>query len=72
MIKNHNRFYKIVGRNIEKYRVQKGITQESLGKILSLSRCNISNIECGRQAIMLPHLYNISKVLDIPIRQFLP
>ena len=39
------------GKCVKKLRTQKGITQETLGKKLHISKKLISDIECGRRKI---------------------
>ena len=37
-----------IGINISKLRIERGITQEQLGRDIGLTASAISNIECGR------------------------
>ena len=64
-------FYKEVGRRI--FKARKGrLTQEQLGERVSLTRTSITNIEKGRQRIMLHTLAQIAAALGVPTADLLP
>lgn len=64
-------FYQEVGRKI--LRARKGrMTQEDLGERVSLTRTSITNIEKGRQKILLHTLVDIAGALGIAPATLLP
>lgn len=74
---NENDLYKIVGKNIKKYRLlyskKYPITQEMLAEMIGVSTSLISNLESNSisQGISIITLYKISVVLEVPISKFL-
>lgn len=62
---------KIIGENIKRIRVEKGLTQVDLvGKIeAQIDTTNISRIEKGRTNATIHTLYRISKALDVPLSE---
>lgn len=67
----HDDIYNIIGKNIKKYRKQKGITQHELAESLLLSDSFIAKLESiTRQTISIETLEQISKKLDVDIKEF--
>ena len=62
---------KIIGENIKRIRVEKGLTQVDLvGRIeAQIDTTNISRIEKGRTNATIHTLYRISKALDVPLSE---
>ncbi len=58
---------KCVGKNIKKYRVQKGILQQDLAAICNMEIPNMSRIENGRTNPTLKTLLKISSSLGVEI-----
>lgn len=70
-ISKHDDIYNIIGKNIKKYRKQKGITQHELAESLLLSDSFIAKLESvTRQTISIETLEQISKKLDVEIKEF--
>jgi transcriptional regulator with XRE-family HTH domain len=64
-------FYDEVGRRIS--RARKGrLTQAQLAERVALTRTSITNIEKGRQRIMLHTLAQIADALGVPTSELLP
>lgn len=64
--------YDVVGRNIKKYRIKKGITQHELAESLLLSDNFIAKLESTtRQTISLDTLDDIALKLDTDTKEFL-
>ncbi|MEW6686229.1 MAG: helix-turn-helix transcriptional regulator [Candidatus Edwardsbacteria bacterium] len=61
---------KSLGVQIKSLRKAKGLTQEQLAERCNLSVHHISGIERGLHAPSLTTLENLSRTLDIPIREF--
>ena len=62
---------KCVGKNIKKYRVQKGILQQDLAAICNMEIPNMSRIENGRTNPTLKTLLKISTSLGVEIADLL-
>ena len=64
-----SKILKIIGQNIKRIRVEKGLTQVDLvGKIETrIDTTNISRIEQGRTNATIHTLYKISKALEVPL-----
>lgn len=68
-------FYQELGRNIKRARTSAGSlapTQEDLAKKIGLTRTSITNIEKGRQRIMLHTLFEISIALGVALSALVP
>lgn len=63
--------YKDLGKRIQTYRKQKGITQQKLSEIIDVVPSNISHIERGTNHVSLPTLVKIAEALDVTIDQLL-
>ena len=58
-------------KNIKKYRLAKGYTQENLSELCGLSTDYISEIERGKKLPSFKSFLKISEILDIPAYKFL-
>ena len=65
-------FYKQVGQNIRARRKTLGLSQEALAKAVGLKRPSLSNIEKGRQNILLHTFYEIADSLNVSPDTLLP
>ena len=70
--KDDNKYiYAIVGKNIQRIRKEKGLTQVQLANLVQYSEGTIANIENNSfQTFSLEFLYLISKKLNVPITEF--
>lgn len=70
--KDDNKYiYVIVGRNIQRIRKEKGLTQVQLADLINYNDGTIANIEnSSYQTFSLEFLYIISKKLNVPIVDF--
>ncbi len=64
--------YLQLGKRIRKARKEADITQTELASAIALSRTSVTNIESGRQQILLHTLYNIASVLGKDVVELLP
>ena len=55
----------IFAKNVRKYRIIKGISQEKLAELAGLHRTYISAIECYRRSIALENVLRIADALGI-------
>lgn len=71
MAKDNENIYNIIGLNIKKYRLQKGITQQQLAEALLLSESFIAKLESKTyQTISIDTLEQIAEILDVDITNF--
>jgi len=61
-----NEFYSKLGDSIRQRREELGLTQEELGESLGLSRTSVTNIERGRQRLLIDQFQLVCKALDQP------
>ena len=59
-----------LGRNIFKYRKQKGLSQNQLAEQLSISREHLAKIETAKRCVSLGLLIDIADKLEMPVRDF--
>jgi transcriptional regulator with XRE-family HTH domain len=69
---NPDAFYKKIGENIRAKRKERGLSQEGLAKAIGLKRPSMSNIEKGRQNILLHTFCDIVETLDSNADAMLP
>jgi len=74
MANDREAFYEEVGSRIRKARRARKppLTQEALGKLVSLNRTSITNIEKGRQNFLLHTLADIAAALNVTCYSLLP
>lgn len=65
-------FYAEVGRRIRQTREERGLTQEALAELVSLTRTSITNIEKGRQKILAHTLVDLATALRVAPATLLP
>jgi len=58
-------FYIELGKKIAEARRRSRITQQELGRLVGLSRTSVTNIEKGRQPVLVHMLVRISEALNI-------
>jgi transcriptional regulator with XRE-family HTH domain len=69
---NPDVFYQKIGENIRAKRKERGLSQEGLAKAIGLKRPSMSNIEKGRQNILLHTFCDIVETLDSNVNALLP
>jgi len=72
-----DQFYRDVGAKIREIRLRrraqnKNLTQEALAESVGLTRTSLTNIEKGRQRILLHTFTKIASALEVPAQQLLP
>ena len=70
MEKEH--IYEAIGRAIRTRREALELTQIAVGDLVGLSRTSITNIECGRQSLLVDQLYKFAEVLKTTPAELLP
>ena len=70
-LKKKSDIYNVIGKNITKYRIKKGLKQRELAEALYLSDSFIAKLESvTHQTISIDTLEEIANVLDCDIRDF--
>jgi transcriptional regulator with XRE-family HTH domain len=69
---NLDSFYQKLGENIRARRKERGLSQEGLAVAVGLKRPSMSNIEKGRQNILLHTFCDIVETLDSSAAALLP
>lgn len=59
--------YKIIGKNIQKQRQIKGLTQETFAELMDVSWSYVSKIESGVLNLSVGKILEISDFLDIDV-----
>ena len=62
---------KEIGRNIRRYRLKRGMTQEQLAEAAELTSGYISRIENGTKSLRLSTLCRIAETLDTTVQSLL-
>ena len=64
--------YHHIGIKIREERVRLHLTQDALASLVSLTRSSITNIEAGRQKMLLETFIEIAEALNVPPEKLLP
>jgi transcriptional regulator with XRE-family HTH domain len=67
-----NLLYAEFGTRLATARKRRKLSQAALGTLSGFSRTSITNIECGRQAVQLHHLYTFASVLGVAVDELYP
>lgn len=67
-----NPIYVEIGKQIFKARDRKGMTQEQLAEKISLKRTSITNIEKGKQQLLVHTLIDIAEKLEVEVSSLIP
>jgi transcriptional regulator with XRE-family HTH domain len=65
-----NPVYKVVGKNIEKFRGIRGLSVDDLALVTGYNRASIRNMELGKNRIHLDTVSLIAQSLDVPMFAF--
>jgi transcriptional regulator with XRE-family HTH domain len=64
--------YAEIGERVRLVRTLAGMTQDDLARTAAMTRTTITNLESGKQKVVLESLYLIARALDIPIYFLIP
>lgn len=64
--------YGFIGQRVSEVRRQRNMTQEQLADAIGLQRTSITNIERGRQKMLIHTLYEIAVTLKVRVHDLLP
>lgn len=62
--------YRTIGKNVKKYRLSAGISQEKLSEILDVNSKFIGHVERFERFISLKKLIEIAEYFNIPVKNF--
>jgi transcriptional regulator with XRE-family HTH domain len=68
---DEEQLYTGLGRRLLRYRREAGLTQEEVATKLKLKRTSITNIEAGRQRILLHQLFSLATAVRVSPNQLL-
>lgn len=70
--KSRDALYEKVGRRVREARRAAKLTQENLAERVSLTRTSVTNIEKGRQKLLLHTLFELAAAMKIPVDRLIP
>lgn len=70
--KKQKNLYEIVGRRIRDTRKNAKLTQEELAERVHLTRTSVTNIEKGRQKLLLHTLFDLAAAMKVTVAQLMP
>ena len=62
--------YKKIGKNVKRYRLSAGLSQEKLSEILEVNSKFIGHVERYERYISLKKLIEIAEYFNIPVKNF--
>lgn len=72
LMTDHQAFYIELGRRIREVRQKNNLTQEALASLVLLTRTSVTNIEKGRQQVLVHTLVEIAAALKVLPDTLLP
>ena len=69
---NPAELYKAIGTKIRKERERQDLTQEELATHSEIGRTSLTNIEAGRQRLLVHQLWRIARALSVQPRDLFP
>ena len=71
LMSQQNEYYLVVGSKIREHREKAGLTQVELADAVGLSRTSLTNIERGRQRLMLDQFDSICRAVGVSVAELL-
>jgi transcriptional regulator with XRE-family HTH domain len=62
---NNEPLYQALGATIREARKRAGLTQEELARSVSMSRASVTNVELGRQSLLVDQLVRFAEALQL-------
>lgn len=69
---NIEHLYVEIGRRVRMQREDRGLTQESLAKLIGLKRTSITNVENGKQKLLVHTFWDLARALEVRPADLLP
>jgi transcriptional regulator with XRE-family HTH domain len=70
-MKNRKEFRKKIGKNLRKFRLARGFTQEDLAEKMGVKQCQLSQYELGVASFAGAKLKDIANILKVSIEDLL-
>ena len=70
-MKNRKEFRKKIGKNLRKFRLARGFTQEALAEKMGIKQCQLSQYELGVASFAGAKLKDIASILKVSIEDLL-
>jgi len=70
--KSQRELYETVGRRVRETRKASKLTQEELASRVSMTRTSVTNIEKGRQKILLHTLFELAAAMKVSVVRLIP
>ncbi|WP_408491980.1 helix-turn-helix domain-containing protein [Paraburkholderia sediminicola] len=67
-----NVFYRGLGTSVRRAREASSLTQEELAAAIGISRTSLTNMELGRQRVLVDQLAGIASTLKVSIQSLIP
>ncbi|WP_175037895.1 helix-turn-helix domain-containing protein [Burkholderia contaminans] len=67
-----NDFYRGLGSSVRRAREASSLTQEELAAAIGISRTSLTNMELGRQRVLVDQLAGIASTLKVSIESLIP
>jgi len=71
-LQDRQKLYEAVGRRVREARKAAKLTQEDLASRVSLTRTSVTNIEKGRQKLLLHTLFELASAMKTPVNRLIP
>ena len=65
------RIYQDIGRRVAARRKELGLVQDDVAATMGLSRTSVTNIEVGRQRVLVHQVFELADVLDMDVAELL-
>jgi transcriptional regulator with XRE-family HTH domain len=69
---NEDDLHAALGKKIKEKRRANGLTQSELADAISISRTSLTNMELGRQRLLIDQLYKMAAALNAKPQELLP
>ena len=71
MKEKHKEHYQVIGKNLRRIRLEKGLSQQDLANRCDVERAKISRIENAAEDFMLSTLLELANALEVNINQLI-
>lgn len=71
MKEKHKEHYQVIGNNLRRIRVEKGLSQQDLANRCDVERAKISRIENATEDFMLSTLLELAIALDVHLTELI-
>lgn len=72
LIKKRRHLYELFGQRVRNARKACKLTQEELATRVTMTRTSVTNIEKGRQKLLLHTLFDLADALQVPVGHLIP